>query len=73
MRLSIIIPAYKVENFIEKCLRSLEDQDIPKTDYEIIVTNGGSEGILFAFMCCLDPGDEVIIPEPFSQLSTLVL
>ena len=42
MRLSIIIPAYKVENFIEKCLRSLEDQDIPKTDYEIIVTNDGS-------------------------------
>jgi aspartate aminotransferase len=35
------------------------------TENEIIVTNGGSEGILFAFMCCLDPGDEVIIPEPF--------
>ncbi len=32
---------------------------------EIIVTTGGSEGIMFAFMCCLDPGDEVIIPEPF--------
>lgn len=35
------------------------------TENEIIVTNGGSEGILFAFMCCMDPGDEVIIPEPF--------
>lgn len=32
---------------------------------QIIVTNGGSEGILFAFMVCLDPGDEVIVPEPF--------
>ncbi len=32
---------------------------------QIIVTCGGSEGILFAFMTCLDPGDEVIIPEPF--------
>ncbi|MEI8202900.1 MAG: pyridoxal phosphate-dependent aminotransferase [Bacteroidota bacterium] len=32
---------------------------------EIIVTNGGSEAILFAFMVCLNPGDEVIIPEPF--------
>jgi aspartate aminotransferase len=32
---------------------------------DIIVTNGGSEGILFAFMVCMDPGDEVIIPEPF--------
>jgi glycosyltransferase involved in cell wall biosynthesis len=42
LRLSIIVPAYKVEDYIEKCIRSLEDQDIPKTDYEIIVTNDGS-------------------------------
>jgi len=35
-------------------------------DYQqIIVTTGGSEAILFAFMSCLDAGDEVIIPEPF--------
>lgn len=32
---------------------------------QIIVTTGGSEAIVFAFMACLDPGDEVIIPEPF--------
>jgi aspartate aminotransferase len=32
---------------------------------QIIVTTGGSEAILFAMMTCLDPGDEVIIPEPF--------
>lgn len=32
---------------------------------EIIVTNGGSEGIMFAFMACLNPGDEVIVTEPF--------
>jgi aspartate aminotransferase len=31
----------------------------------IIITTGGSEAILFGFMACLDPGDEVIIPEPF--------
>lgn len=35
-------------------------------DYnQIIITTGGSEAILFGFMSCLDPGDEVIIPEPF--------
>lgn len=35
-------------------------------DYtQIIVTTGGSEAIQFGFMACLDPGDEVIIPEPF--------
>jgi aspartate aminotransferase len=32
---------------------------------QIIVTTGGSEAILFGFFCCFDPGDEVIIPEPF--------
>jgi glycosyltransferase involved in cell wall biosynthesis len=50
MRLSIIIPAYKVEGYIEKCILSLEEQDIPKTDYEIIVTNDGSP----------DKGSEVV-------------
>lgn len=32
---------------------------------EIIVTTGGSEAIQFAMMACMDPGDEVILPEPF--------
>lgn len=32
---------------------------------EIMVTTGGSEALVFAFMSCLNPGDEVIIPEPF--------
>lgn len=32
---------------------------------EIIVTNGGSEALLFGMMACFEPGDEVIIPEPF--------
>jgi len=41
-KLSIIIPAYKVEEYIEKCIRSLENQDLPKEEYEIIVTNDGS-------------------------------
>ena len=32
---------------------------------DILVTTGGSEALLFAFNSCLNPGDEVIIPEPF--------
>jgi aspartate aminotransferase len=32
---------------------------------QIIVTTGGSEALLFGFFSCLNPGDEVIIPEPF--------
>jgi len=35
------------------------------TPDEMIITTGGSEAILFAMMSCLDPGDEIIIPEPF--------
>ncbi|MEZ4799284.1 MAG: pyridoxal phosphate-dependent aminotransferase [Flavobacteriales bacterium] len=32
---------------------------------EIMITTGGSEALVFAFMTCFNPGDEVIIPEPF--------
>lgn len=32
---------------------------------EILITTGGSEAILFAMMTCMDPGDEIIIPEPY--------
>lgn len=31
---------------------------------DIIITTGGSEAVLFAFLACLDPGDEIIVPEP---------
>jgi len=32
---------------------------------EIIITTGGSEAVFFAFMTCLDPGDEIIVKDPF--------
>ena len=32
---------------------------------EILITTGGSEAIMFSFMSCINPGDEVITPEPF--------
>lgn len=35
------------------------------TPEQIIVTNGGSEALLFGMMACFEPGDEVIIPEPY--------
>ena len=41
-RLSIIIPMYNVESHVERCIRSLEDQDVPRNDYEIICINDGS-------------------------------
>ncbi len=38
--------------------------NIDVTEENIIVTTGGSEAVNFAFMSCLDPGDEIIVPEP---------
>src|SRR5690554_5820878 len=32
---------------------------------EILITTGGSEALTFAFLSCLNPGDEIIMPEPF--------
>lgn len=37
---------------------------IELTPDDIIVTSGGSEAVLFAFLACLNPGDEIIVPEP---------
>ena len=42
MFLSIVIPAYNVEQYIARCLDSCLNQDIPSDDYEIIVINDGS-------------------------------
>lgn len=41
-----------------------ERYQIKLTSDEIIITSGGSEAVFFAFMSCLNPGDEIIIPEP---------
>ena len=42
-----------------------KEMDIELNEEEVIITTGGSEAILFAMMTCLNPGDEVIVPEPF--------
>ena len=41
-----------------------ERYQIKLTPDDIIVTTGGSEAVLFAFLSCLNPGDEIIVPEP---------
>jgi aspartate aminotransferase len=42
-----------------------QTRDIDVVHDDIIVTTGGSEALCFAFLSCLNPGDEIIIPEPF--------
>lgn len=41
-----------------------ERYQIKLTPDDVIITAGGSEAVLFAFMSCLDPGDEIIVSEP---------
>lgn len=42
MKLSIIIPVYNVEKYISRCLDSIFQQDIPYSEYEVILVNDGS-------------------------------
>jgi aspartate aminotransferase len=53
------------ESYRQKLTDYYKGVGVSVTKEEIIVTTGGSEAILFGFLACLDPGDEVIIPEPF--------
>ena len=53
------------ESYRKKLVEYYERNDINVNKDQIIVTTGGSEAILFAIMSCMDPGDEIIIPEPF--------
>ena len=48
----------------EKLVGYYEEYQIKLTPDDVIVTTGGSEAVLFAFMSCLNPGDEIIVPEP---------
>lgn len=53
------------ESYRRKLAGYYQDLGINVDHTQIIVSAGGSEAVLFAFMSCLDPGDEVITPEPF--------
>jgi aspartate aminotransferase len=52
-------------SYRKKLVEYYKKVGIQVTYQEMIVTTGGSEAILFAMNSCLDPGDELIIPEPF--------
>ena len=48
----------------EKLVGYYDQYQIKLSPDDIIITTGGWEAVLFAFMSCLNPGDEIIIPEP---------
>jgi len=53
------------ESYRKKLLGYYQKFNIQFKLEDIMITTGGSEALRFAFMACLNPGDEVIIPEPF--------
>ena len=57
-------PSDGIRSLREKLATYYHRLNIDVTPDDIIVTVGGSEAVLFAFMVCLDPGDEIIVPEP---------
>ena len=57
-------PSQGYRSYREKLVGYYEKYDIHLTPDDIIITTGGSEAVLFAFMSCLNPGDEIIVPEP---------
>ncbi|MBR3287857.1 MAG: pyridoxal phosphate-dependent aminotransferase [Bacteroidales bacterium] len=57
-------PSQGFQSLRRKLCDYYEQYQIKFSPDEIIVTCGGSEAVLFAFMTCLNPGDEIIVPEP---------
>ncbi|MBX9783728.1 MAG: pyridoxal phosphate-dependent aminotransferase [Chitinophagaceae bacterium] len=53
------------ESYRRKLVQYYKSVGIEVNYDQIIITTGGSEAIMFGFFTCLNPGDEVIIPEPF--------
>lgn len=51
-------------SYREKLTHYYAKYDIQLDADDIIITSGGSEAVLFAFLSCLNPGDEIIVPEP---------
>jgi len=57
-------PSEGIASLREKLSNYYRRFNIDFSPDEIIITSGGSEAVLFAFMSCLNPGDEIIAPEP---------
>ncbi|MDR2791608.1 MAG: pyridoxal phosphate-dependent aminotransferase [Tannerellaceae bacterium] len=57
-------PSEGIRTLREKFVSYYAKFDIHVDVEDIIITTGGSEAVSFSFMACLDPGDEIIVPEP---------
>lgn len=57
-------PSEGILSLREKLVQYYAKFNINVSADDIIITTGGSEAVLFSFLACLDPGDEIIVPEP---------
>ncbi len=57
-------PSQGFLSYREKLVKYYAHYDIELSVDDIINTTGGSEAVLFAFLSCLNPADEIIVPEP---------
>lgn len=57
-------PSDGFKSYRDKLVTYYAKYDINVSADDIIITTGGSEAVLFAFLACLNPGDEIIVPEP---------
>ena len=57
-------PSQGYLSYRKKLVGYYERYNIHLSPDDIIVTSGGSEAVLFSFLACLNPGDEIIVPEP---------
>ena len=57
-------PSQGYRSLREKLVQYYDRYQIKLSADDIIITSGGSEAVLFAFLSCLNPGDEIVVPEP---------
>lgn len=57
-------PSQGYLSYRKKLVGYYRKYNIEVTPDDIIITSGGSEAVLFSFLACLNPGDEIIVPEP---------
>ncbi len=57
-------PSEGYRSYREKLAKYYHKYNIDVCADDIIITSGGSEAVTYAFLSCLDPGDEIIVPEP---------
>ncbi len=58
-------PSEGIPELIDAVINYYKRHDIDYVKDNVLITNGGSEALIFIMTCLLDPGDEVIIPEPY--------